>query len=39
MAARTYIALAFAVFAAAWGASAKVYIEFRPRMSMVNAAS
>src|SRR5437764_2886028 len=35
MAARTYIALAFAVFAAAWGASAKVYIEFRPRMSMM----
>src|SRR2546430_10795996 len=38
MAARNYIALhvaSAALFWAAWGASAKVYIEFRPRMSLM----
>lgn len=37
MATRKHIALhvALAALSAAWGASAKVYIEFRPRMSMM----
>ncbi|MFN2546822.1 MAG: hypothetical protein ABR567_05280, partial [Myxococcales bacterium] len=35
MTARTHIALFLVVLLAAWGAAAKVYIEFRPRMSMM----
>ncbi|MCA1825530.1 MAG: hypothetical protein ABR567_06960 [Myxococcales bacterium] len=35
MTARTHIALFLVVLLSAWGAGAKVYIEFRPRMSMM----
>ncbi|MGZ6143340.1 MAG: hypothetical protein ACXWLM_08375, partial [Myxococcales bacterium] len=37
MATRVQRLVALAVFGAAWGASAKVYVEFRPRMSMAGA--
>src|SRR5690242_15020213 len=35
MTARTQLALFLVVLLSAWGASAKVYIEWRPRMSMM----